>query len=38
MMLPAIADYFGISIDELFQYKWNAMTSKEKLISFMLKN
>jgi len=38
MMLPAIADYFGISIDDLFQYKWNAMTSKERLASFMLKN
>lgn len=38
MMLPAIADYFGISIDDLFQYRWNVMTSKEKLISFMLKN
>ena len=38
MMLPSIADYFGVSIDDLFQYKWKAMTSKEKLISFMLKN
>lgn len=38
MMLPALADYFGVSIDELFQYKWNALTSKERLISFMLKN
>lgn len=38
MMLPSIADYFGISIDDLFQYRWNAMTSREKLASFMLKN
>ena len=37
MMLPVIADYFGVSIDDLFQYKWNVMTSKEKLVSFMLK-
>lgn len=38
MMLPVIADYFGVSIDDLFQYKWNVMTSKERLVSFMLKN
>jgi len=38
MLLPVIADYFGISIDDLFQYKWNALTSKERLVSFMLKN
>ena len=38
MLLPAIADYFGVSIDDLFQYKWNALTSKERLIRFMLKN
>lgn len=38
MMLPVIADYFGISIDDLFQYKWNVMTGKERLIRFMLKN
>ena len=38
MMLPVIADYFGISIDDLFQYKWNMMTNKERLVSFMLQN
>ena len=38
MMLPVIADYFGVSIDDLFQYQWNVMSSKEKLISFMIKN
>ncbi len=38
MMLPVIADYFGVSIDDLFQYKWNVMTSKEKLVNFMLRN
>ena len=38
LLLPVIADYFGVSIDELFQYQWNVMTSREKLASFMLKN
>ena len=38
MLLPAIADYFGVSIDDLFQFKANILTSKERLISFMLKN
>ena len=38
MLLPVIADYFGVSIDELFQYKWNVMTSRERLAGFMLKN
>ncbi len=38
MMLPVIADCFGVSIDELFQYKWNVMTSRERLAGFMLKN
>ncbi len=38
LLLPVIADYFGVSIDELFQYKWNVMTSREKLVGFMLKN
>ena len=38
MLLPVIADYFGVSIDELFQYKWHVMTSRERLASFMIKN
>ncbi len=38
LLLPVIADYFGVSIDELFQYKWNVMTGREKLVGFMLKN
>jgi len=38
MLLPVIAEYFGVSIDDLFQYKWNAMTNKERLACFMLKN
>ena len=38
MMLPLLADYFGVSIDDLFQYKWNVMTSKERMIYFMMQN
>ena len=38
MLLPVIADYFGISIDDLFQYKWSTATSKERLIDFMIRN
>ena len=38
MLLPAIADYFGVSIDDLFQFKAHILTNKERLISFMLKN
>lgn len=37
-MLPAIATYFGVTIDELFGYKLNVMTNKERLIDFMSKN
>lgn len=38
MMIPALATYFGVSIDELFGYKLNVMTDKERLIDFMAKN
>lgn len=38
MMIPAIATYFGVTIDELFGYKLDVMTNKERLISFMAKN
>lgn len=38
LMLPAIATYFGVTIDELFGYKLDVMTNKERLISFMAKN
>ncbi|MBP5660833.1 MAG: helix-turn-helix domain-containing protein [Lachnospiraceae bacterium] len=34
-MLPALAELFGITIDELFDYKLNALTDKEKFIKFM---
>mgnify|MGYP003320874345 CR=1 FL=1 len=37
MILPELAEYFGISIDELMGYKLNALTHKEKFIKFMLK-
>ena len=38
MILPRIADYFGISIDELMGYKLNALTYKEQFVKFMLGN
>ena len=38
MMLPALATYLGVSIDELFGYKRNVMTDKERFIEFMAKN
>ena len=34
--LPIIAEYFGITIDELFNYKLNALSYKERFIKFML--
>lgn len=37
-MIPALANYFSVSIDELFSYKLNVMTNKERLIDFMVKN
>ena len=38
MTLPKLADYFGISIDELMGYKLNALTYKEQFVKFMLGN
>lgn len=38
LLLPKLADYFGISIDELMGYKLNALTYKEQFIKFMLGN
>lgn len=38
LMLPHIAECFGISIDELMGYKLNALTYKEKFVKFMLGN
>ncbi len=37
-MLPHLAEYFGISIDELMGYKLNALTYKEQFVKFMLGN
>lgn len=37
-MLPLLADLFGITIDELMDYKLNALTDKEKFIKFMAGN
>lgn len=37
-MIPKVAEYFGISIDELFGYKLNALTDKERFIQFMKNN
>ena len=34
--LPMIAEYFGVTIDELFNYKLNALSYKERFIKFML--
>ncbi len=36
--LPKLAEYFGISIDELMGYKLNALTYKEQFVKFMLGN
>jgi orotate phosphoribosyltransferase len=37
-MLPILADYFGITIDELMDYKLNALTDRERFIKFMAGN
>jgi len=36
--IPIIANYFGVSIDELFDFKLNALSSKERFIQFMANN
>ena len=38
MMMPSLATYFGVTIDELFGYKLDVMTNKERLIRYMDKN
>jgi len=35
-IIPVIANYFGVTIDELFGYKLNAMTNKERFIQELL--
>ncbi len=37
-IIPVIANYFGVTIDELFGFKLNSMTSKERFIQFMMNN
>ena len=37
-MLPALADFFGITIDELLDYRLNALTDKERFVRFMAGN
>lgn len=36
--LPSLADYFGVTIDELMGYKLNALTNKERFVRFMVGN
>lgn len=36
--LPKLANYFGITIDELMGYKLNALTYKEQFVRFMIGN
>lgn len=36
--LPLLADFFGVSIDELMDYKLNALTNKERFVKFMMGN
>lgn len=37
-MLPGLADYFGITIDELLGHRLNSLTNKEKFIKFIFGN
>lgn len=37
-LLPVIARYFGITMDELFQYRLDALNYKERFIRFMVDN
>lgn len=36
--IPVIANYFGVTIDELFDFKLNALSNKEHFIQFMVNN
>lgn len=36
--LPLLADFFGVSIDELMDYKLNSLTNKERFVKFMIGN
>ena len=37
-VLPVVARYFGITMDELFGYRLDALSYKERLICFMVNN
>ncbi|MBQ8409564.1 MAG: helix-turn-helix domain-containing protein [Clostridia bacterium] len=37
-VLPAIARYFGITMDELFNYRLDALNYKERFVRFMVDN
>jgi len=37
-LLPLLADYFGVTMDELFGYRLNHLTYKERFVKFMLDN
>lgn len=37
-LLPMLADYFGVTTDELLDYKLNALTYKERFVKFMAGN
>jgi orotate phosphoribosyltransferase len=37
-IIPVIANYFGVTIDELFGFKLNSLTNKERFIQFMVNN
>lgn len=37
-VLPILAEYFGVTIDELMGYKLNALTYKEQFVRFMIGN
>ena len=37
-LLPVIASYFGVSIDEIFGYRLDALTYKERFIKFIVDN
>ena len=37
-VLPVIARYFGITMDDLFSYRLDALTYKERFIRFMVDN
>lgn len=37
-LLPALADCFGVSIDELMDYKLKTLTYKERFVKFMIAN